>query len=84
MNHELWQDVGGDWPELVFCLAGLHGNDARASLSPDAKHICTVHAVSHFEAVTKYYAFMGWGEYTTEYEELDREPYPADWDSPSD
>ena len=30
--------------------------------------------------MSKYYTYMGWGEYTTEHT-WDREPYPDDWAS---
>ena len=65
MLHELWEEPDGG--ELTFCLAGPLGNDARRLLAPNARLVWTVEADSHFEAMTKYYQFMGWGEYTTEF-----------------
>jgi hypothetical protein len=76
LKHELWEESGGE--ELTFCLAGPHGDDARKLLSPDAKLIWTVEAGSHFEAMTAYYKFMGWGEYTTD-QAWDLQPYPEEW-----
>ncbi len=77
--HELWQDTGeGDYGHYTFCHAGPLGDGARASLSPKAKLIWTVEAGSHFEAMTLYYQFMGWGEYTTHHE-WDFKPYPDEW-----
>ena len=79
LKHELWKDIGGDeYSEFTFCLAGPHGESARGLLSPSAELIWTVEADSHFEAMTQYYAFMGWGVYTTD-QEWDMNPYPDDW-----
>lgn len=50
----------------MFCLAGPHGDQARALLSSEAKLVWTVDASSHFEAMTKYYEYQGWGTYTTD------------------
>lgn len=43
-------------------------------LGPTARIVWTVEAASYFEAMTLYYAHMGWGEYTTEHE-WDRRSY---------
>jgi hypothetical protein len=75
LKHELWEDNGG--AEYTFCLTGPKGDGARKLLKPDAKLIWSVEAGSHFEAMTAYYKFMGWGEYTTEHE-WDMQPYPDD------
>lgn len=75
LKHELWEEDGGT--ELTFCLAGPRGDGARKLLSSDAKLIWTVEAGSHFEAMTKYYKFMGWGEYTTD-QAWDMQPYPEE------
>lgn len=68
--HELWEEDDGN----MFCLAGSEGDGARKLLSSNAKLIWTVEANSHFEAMTAYYNFMNWGEYTTDFEE-DKQPY---------
>lgn len=79
LRHELSKDIGDeDHSEFTFCLAGSHGNDARALLSSKAQLIWTVEAGSHFEAMSAYYEFMGWGEYTTD-QEWGRQPYPEEW-----
>jgi hypothetical protein len=70
--HELW-DEGDDGQ--TFCLAGPHGEAARAELTPSARLVWTVEAASHFEAMTLYYEHMGWGEYTTDFPEIDRQTY---------
>jgi hypothetical protein len=44
-------------------------------MSPDARLIWKVEAESHFEAMTAYYEFMGWGKYTTN-QEWDYQSYP--------
>ena len=71
MLHELWIEEG----DQTFCLAGPHGDEARKLSGEDAKLLWTVEAESHFEAMTKYYAYMNWGDYTTEFPELDKKTY---------
>lgn len=70
MRHELWVESDG----LLFCLVGSLGEGARKLLSKDAKLVWTVEAESHFEAMTKYYEYMDWGEYRSEFPELDKKP----------
>ncbi|MGX7678689.1 hypothetical protein ACSMXN_07300 [Jatrophihabitans sp. DSM 45814] len=72
MLHELWDGEGEDGP--TFCTAGPGGDGARSMLGPTARIVWTVEAASYFEAMTLYYAHMGWGEYTTEHE-WDRRSY---------
>ena len=74
MKHELWKEENG----CTFCLAGSMGDGARAMMDSNTKLIWTVEADSHFEAMTKYYKFMNWGEYKTEFEQ-DKEPYSEEW-----
>lgn len=72
MKHELWSNE----EELdTFCLAGEHGDDARKLLEPNSKLIWACEASSYFEAMTMYYEFRGWGEYTTDYPEHDKKTY---------
>lgn len=71
MLHELW--IGAN--EQTFCLAGHLGDDARSLLEPDSRLVWTVEAASHFEAMTKYYGFMGWGDYTSDFPDVDQQPY---------
>ncbi len=61
-----------------FVLLAPQGDDARRSLSPDAELIWAVEADSHFAAMTAYYKFMDWGNYTTD-QEWDMQPYPKEW-----
>lgn len=75
-KHELWEEKDGGG--YTLCLAGPRGDDARKLLGPDAKLIWTVEGESHFEVMTAYYEFMGWGEYTTD-QEWDMQPYPEEW-----
>jgi len=72
MKHELWMESE---QEQTFCLAGPQGEAARALLSPSAKLVWTVEATSHFEAMTLHYEYMGWGKYTTDFAEIDKQPY---------
>lgn len=44
-------------------------------LSTDARLVWTVSARSHLEAMQRYYAHMGWGEYSTDFPEIDGRPY---------
>jgi hypothetical protein len=76
MLHELWKDAGGQ----TFCFAGPLGDQARSMLDSDAVLIWSVEAESHYEAMTKYYEFMDWGVYRTEFEE-DKQPYSPEWTS---
>ncbi len=74
MKHELWKEENG----YTFCLAGSMGDGARAMVESGAELIWTVDADSYFEAMTKYYEFMDWGEYKTAFEQ-DKETYPEEW-----
>jgi hypothetical protein len=69
--HELWVESDG----LAFCLAGPLGDHVRKSLSTDAKLVWTVEAESYFEAMTKYYEYMSWGEYSSDFPEPDKQTY---------
>ena len=73
VRHELWEEDDGD--EQTLCFAGPMGDGARATLRPGARLTWTVEASSHFEAMTLYYEHMGWGEYTTDFPDLDRRTY---------
>ena len=72
MNHELWIEPNG---LETFCLAGPQGNAARALLAEGSKLEWTVEAASHFEAMTKYYEYRGYGVYTSDFPEEDAQPY---------
>lgn len=72
MKHELWLEPDGC---QTFCLADAHGDWARRLLHEKAKLIWEVEAESHFVAMTKYYSYMDWGEYQTDFPEQDQIPY---------
>lgn len=72
MNHELWLEPDG---LQLFCPSGPHGDESRALLEPGSKLIWEVEAASRFEAMTKYFEYMDWGEWTTDFPELDKTPY---------
>ncbi len=72
MLHELWLE---NETEQTFCLAGPHGNGARAQLSKDARLVWSVEASSHFEAMSLYYSHMGWGEYKSDFMSEDMKSY---------
>ncbi len=70
--HEVWVDASG-LPSL--CLAGPHGADCRKLLDQPARLIHTFEAGSHYEAMTIYYRYQGWGVYESDFA-IDHEPYP--------
>src|SRR5437899_4162353 len=76
---EVWEDIGENGerlPSLIY--AGPLGEESRLLLGPNARMITTIEARCHFEAMTIYYRFMGWGEYTTD-QSWDYQPYPEQW-----
>lgn len=73
--HELWVEEDGS---EMLCLAGPMGDDARRLLGRDARLVWTVTGESHFDVMTKYYAFRERGPYETD-EALDHEAYPEEW-----
>ncbi|OZG75541.1 hypothetical protein BTA51_03580 [Hahella sp. CCB-MM4] len=72
MKHELWVETE---EEQTFCLAGRYGDSVRSLLKPGAKLVWTCDASSYFEAMTKYYEYMGWGEYKSDFPEEDKRTY---------
>ncbi len=76
---EIWLDRTGDGPaHPLMEFAGPRGDHSRALLSKNAKLLTTVWASTHFEAMTLYYAIMGWGVFTTD-QLWDFDPYPEEW-----
>ena len=73
--HEVWADANG-LPSV--CLAGPRGAACRELLDQPARLVHTFEAGSHFEAMTIYYRYRGWGAYTTDFA-IDYEPYPDEW-----
>ena len=72
MKHELWIESED---EQTFCMSGEKGEGARKLLDPNSKLVWTCEASSHFEAMTKYYEYMDWGEYKSDYPEEDKKTY---------
>lgn len=68
---DVWQDREG---LTALCRAGDGGKECRDAMEGKYKIIFSFFASSHYEAMTKYYEFMDWGEYTTEFE-IDKEPF---------
>ena len=72
MKHELWIENEN---RQTFCLTGSHGDSARSLLDPGAKLIWACEASSHFEAMTKYYEYMRWGDYKSDCTEQAKKTY---------
>jgi hypothetical protein len=71
IKHDIWQDKEG---LTSLCFSGDLGEESRSLLEPDSKIIHSFYADSHFNAMTKYYEYMDWGVYETEFE-IDKELY---------
>lgn len=71
MIHELWIESVSQ----TFCLSGKNGDAARALLEKSARCIWKVEANCHFDAMTKYYEYMDWGKYKSDFPEIDMQPY---------
>lgn len=78
LTLEIWKVEEVEGVEYALCYAGPLGDDSRACLHPGAQLLTTIEAGCHFEAMTLYYRFLGWGEYTSD-QEWDRQPYPDEW-----
>jgi hypothetical protein len=70
-KHEVWESPEG---MTTLCNIEDNGYDYRINIEPNSKLIFSFEAYSHFDAMTKYYDFMKWGEYKTEFE-VDKKPY---------
>ncbi len=71
LKYEVWMDKEEC---STLCLAGECGQEARQSLEPYSQLIYSFYANSHFDAMGKYYDFMGFGKYKTDFKE-DKKPY---------
>ena len=71
IKHDIWKS---DDDLTSLCYSGELGEESRSILEPNSKIIHSFYADSHFDAMTKYYEFMDWGIYETEFE-IDKEPY---------
>jgi len=58
----------------ALLFSGDLGNEGRSTLDDDYKIVHSFYAESNFEAMTKYYEYMDWEPYTTEFE-IDKNPY---------
>lgn len=72
MKHELWIEPDN---QQTFCLKGPMGDSARSMLAAGAQKVWEVEAASHFEAMTLYYVYMGWGVYKSSFYEHDIKTY---------
>ena len=71
IEHEVWRDTEG---LTMLFRADKKGDDKSLQPEKGSKLIHSFYASSHFEAMTIYYEFMGWGTYRTDHE-IDKEPY---------
>jgi hypothetical protein len=71
IKHDIWQDTEG---LTSLCYSGKLGAESRSILEPGSKILHSFYANTHFEAMTKYYEFMGWGKYTSGFE-IDKTTY---------
>jgi hypothetical protein len=71
IKHDIWKDNEG---LTSLILSGDLGVQGRSLLEKGSQIIYSFYADSHFDAMTKYYEFMGWAKYETEFE-LDKNPY---------
>jgi hypothetical protein len=71
IKHEVWANKGG---LTTLCYGGELGEESRSTLQGGEKLIYSFFANSHFDAMTKYYAFMNWGIYESAFDE-DKLPY---------
>ncbi len=71
IRHDVWVDEEG---LTTLCYAGNLGGESRSTLQGGERLLYSFFANSHYEAMTKYYQFMKWGVYVSEFEE-DKLPY---------
>jgi hypothetical protein len=69
-QFELWRSEVPATSGLCLTRTGPQGDQARSMLSSDYELIWTVTGVSYWEVMTKYYAYMDWGEYRSEWPDL--------------
>jgi hypothetical protein len=74
-TFEIWQSVEGDCIATTVCLAGPGGDQARAMLEPGAILKLTYQAYSELDQMQKYYDYMGFGPYHSEWPDLAVRPY---------
>jgi hypothetical protein len=62
-----------DRQEIVFPSVAGHLVSVTRTEFVDPPAMRSFHATSHFDAMTLYYAHMGWGTYTSDFEDIDRQ-----------
>ncbi len=73
-SFEIWQSHG-DCIETSVCPAGVSGDWCRALNAADAKLVHVFEAYSELDQMQKYYDFMGFGVYHSEWPDLAMRPY---------
>ncbi len=74
VEFELWR-YDGDNTEHALIPVGPRGDKARAMEAPGSKVVWRVAGKSHLDVMSQYYAHMGWGEYRSDWPDLDSIPY---------
>lgn len=69
-RFELWRSIVPATSGLCLTRAGSKGDQARSMLSSDYELIQIIEGVSDLEIMNKYYAYMDWGEYRSEWPDL--------------
>jgi hypothetical protein len=73
-QFELWQSKG-DAIATTVCEVGPSGDQCRAMLEPVAELIWRFEGHFHLDTIQRYYEYMGFGTYTSDFPDLDCEPY---------
>lgn len=71
IKFDIWKDKDG---LTAVCMAGELGEESRTFLEPKSKIIHSFYAVSHFDTMSKYFEYIDWGVYQTEFE-INKKPY---------
>ena len=71
IKHDIWKSRDG---LTVLCFSGEIGEESRSIVKPDSEVIHSFYADSHFDAMTKYYEYMDWGVYESDFE-IDKKSY---------
>jgi hypothetical protein len=74
VEFELWR-YDGESTEHALIPVGPRGDKARAMETLGSRVIWRVAGKSHIDVMTQYYAYMGWGDYQTDWPDLDAVPY---------
>jgi hypothetical protein len=78
VEFQIWVEHGSDGDEVTFGTGKSIDAQRRTGLiGADAIHIASIKARSYLDAMRKYYAAMGWGEYKPMLRD-DGTPYPED------